>query len=62
MVIEAQCWSLGKDKAISILRASQLFTADELSPITYLRENVDMLHPHGIRIGANAGNVTDEDN
>lgn len=62
VVNEAQCWSDGKDKAISILRASQLFTADELSPLYYLRENVDMLHPHGIRVGANAGDITDEDN
>ncbi len=58
---ESKCWNDGKDKAITILRASQLFTADDLSPNNYLRENVDMLHPHGFRIGVNAGDVTDED-
>jgi hypothetical protein len=43
MVNELKCWNDGREKAINILRASQLFTADDLSTNNFPIDNVDML-------------------
>ncbi len=50
LVNEVQCWNDGQDNAVGMLRASQLFTAHDLS-YDALKNNVDMLFPHGIRVG-----------
>ena len=44
-----------------MLRASQLFTAHDLS-YDALENNVDMLFPHGVRVGVDAGYIFDDEN
>lgn len=60
VVNEGKCWNDGRDKAVIILRASQLFTADDLSHEN-LEHHVDILHPLGRRVGVDAGEFFDDD-
>jgi hypothetical protein len=62
MVNEPKCWSDGKEKAMNILRASQLFTADDLSTNNFPIYTVDMLHPHGQQVGIQGNLLGDEEN
>lgn len=59
VVNEGKCWNDGRDKAVIILRASQLFTADDLSHEN-LEHHVDILHPLGRRVGVDAGEFFDD--
>jgi hypothetical protein len=60
VVSEGKCWNDGRDTAISILRASQLFTANDLS-YEVLEDHVDILYPLGKRVGVDAGGFFDDE-
>jgi hypothetical protein len=60
VVSEGKCWNDGRDKAISILRACQLFTANDLS-YEVLDDHVDILYPLGKRVGVDAVDYFDDE-